>query len=161
VYDFCRRHRGKIIPSFGRDKIAQPFTWFSQEYYPGGKKPIPGGFKAVNVNTKFFKDELARLLEISPGDPSAWRYHAEFPEAYAVNMTADHVNEKGLWECPKHKPNHLWDCAVLNLVVHEILGIKFWKQKKKTVEKEQNDYPPETTIPPKQIKYERPNWLKR
>jgi hypothetical protein len=65
-------------------------------------------------------------------------------------MTAEYVNEKGLW-----------DCAVLNLVVYEILGAKFWEQKKRSVEAKQKADPPETTIFPKQIKFERPSWLNR
>lgn len=126
VYNFCVKHRGKIVPSIGRDTMAQPFTWTNLEFFPGTKKPIPGGLKGINVNTKHFKDELSRLLEIHPGDPSAWRYHAEFSEAHARHMTAEFVNDKGVWECPSGKENHLWDCASLNLVAAEILGIKFW-----------------------------------
>ena len=126
VYDFCLKHRGRIFPTFGKDVMAHPFTWGNQEYYPGKTKPIPGGLKSLNVNTKHFKDELSRLLQIAPGDPSSWRYHSEFSEDYARHMTAEYVNEKGLWECPDHKPNHLWDCSVLNMVAAEILGIKHW-----------------------------------
>ena len=126
VYDFCRKHRGKIIPSFGRDVMAQEHTWRNLEYYPGGKKPIPGGLKAINVNTKYYKDELARLLEIFPGDPGAWHENCEFNEDFARHMTAEYVNEKGLWECPPNKENHLWDCAVLCLVAADVLGIKHW-----------------------------------
>jgi phage terminase large subunit GpA-like protein len=126
VYSFCLKHRGQVFPSFGRDTMAQPYTWGNQEFFPGTKKPIPGGLKSINVNTKYYKDELSRLLEIVPGDPSSWRYHAEFPEAHARHMTAEFTNDKGVWECPPHKENHLWDCAALNLVAADIQGIKFW-----------------------------------
>jgi phage terminase large subunit GpA-like protein len=126
VYGFCIKHRGKIFPSFGKQTMAQPYTWGTQEYYPGTKKAIPGGLKSINVNTQYFKDELSGLLEIVPGDPSSWRYHAEFPDAHAKHMTAEFVNEAGFWENPSGKDNHLWDCAVLNLVAAEIRGIKYW-----------------------------------
>lgn len=128
VYDFCRKHRGLIIPSKGFADMAQPYRWTNQDYYPGGKKPIPGGLKLLGVNTKLYKDELSRLLDISPGDPGCWHYHAEFPEAYAMHMTAEYINEKNVWDCPENKPNHLWDCSVLNLCAHEILGVKHWRQ---------------------------------
>lgn len=128
VYDFCRKHRGKIYPTKGFQDMAQPFRWNNQEYYPGGKKPIPGGLKRIDVNTKIYKDEISRLLDISPGDPGAWRYHSEFPEAYAGHITAEFVNEKGLWECAPNRPNHLWDCSVLNLCAHDIKGIKTWRK---------------------------------
>lgn len=132
VYNFCVKHRGKVFPSFGRDVMAQPYTWSNQEYYPGTKKPIPGGLKSINVNTKYYKDELSRLLEIDKADPSAWLYHSEFSEAHARHMTAEFINDKGLWECPSGKDNHLWDCAVLNLVAADILGIKFWPKPEDT-----------------------------
>lgn len=128
VYSFCLKHRGKIFPSFGKDVMAQPFTWTNLEYFPGTKKPIPGGLKGVNVNTKYFKDELSRLLEINKDDPSSWRYHADFTEDAARQMTVEYVNEKGLWECPNGKANHLWDCSVLNLTAAEILGIRHWQK---------------------------------
>jgi phage terminase large subunit GpA-like protein len=146
VYDFCRRHRGRVFPTIGRQRLAQPFAWSTQEYYPGAKKPIPGGLKAVIVNTKHFKDELARLLEITAGDPSAFRFNADFPDAYASHYVAEFTNDKGEWECPPNKANHLWDCSVLNLVAHEILGVQHWKrpgeataEKPKQVEQTNND----------------------
>ena len=128
VYDFCLKHRNKVFPSFGKDVMAQPYTWTNLEFYPGTKKPLKGGLKGLNINTKHYKDELSRLLEIVRGDPSSWRYHAEFPEPHAKQMTAEFQNEKGLWECPKHLDNHLWDCAAGNLVAADLLGIKFWKK---------------------------------
>jgi phage terminase large subunit GpA len=128
VYTFCLVYRGKIFPSFGRDKMAQAFTWTNLQYFPGKKKPIPGGLKGINVNTKFYKDSLSTLLEISPADPGAWHENAEFAEAWAYHMTSEYINEKGAWDCRPGAPNHLWDCAVLCLVAHDILGVKFWPE---------------------------------
>ena len=126
VYKFCIKNRGRVFPSFGRDKMAQQYTWTNLEYFPGTKKPIPGGLKGINVNTKYFKDELAGLLEVAPSDPGAWHENAEFSFDWARHMTAEFVNERGIWECPDGKDNHLWDCAVLCLAAHEILGMMFW-----------------------------------
>jgi len=126
VYTFCLKHRGRIIPSFGRQKMAQAHTWNNLQYFPGGKKPIPGGLRGVNVNTNYYKDELSTLLEISPADPGAWHENAEFSEAYARHMTSEFINDKGVWECPAGKDNHLWDCSVLCLCAHDILGMMFW-----------------------------------
>jgi len=126
VYKFCIKNRGRVFPSFGRDKMAQQYTWTNLEYFPGTKKPIPGGLKGINVNTKYFKDELAGLLEVAPSDPGAWHENSEFSFDWARHMTAEFVNEKGIWECPDGKDNHIWDCAVLCLAAHEILGMMFW-----------------------------------
>jgi len=126
VYDFCLKHRGKIIPSVGKDVLANHFSWSDVEFYPGGTKKMPGGLKRVTVNTKHFKDNLSGLLEIVPGDPGQWHENSEFTLDYAAHMTAEYINEKGLWECPSKKANHLWDCAVYALVAHEVLGMKHW-----------------------------------
>ena len=125
VYDFCIRNGTRIIPTMGKDVMATMYSWTNLQFYPGGKKSLPGGLKAVHVNTKFFKDRLASLLEIHAGDPGAFRFHSEMNEDWATHYTAEHINEKGLWECSSGKANHLWDCSVLNLVAHEIMGIKY------------------------------------
>lgn len=132
VYKFCLQHRGKIFPSFGRQKMAQAYTWNNLQYFPGGKKPIPGGLTGINVNTNYYKDDLSGLLEISPADPGAWHENTEFSEAYARHMTSEFINEKGFWECPSGKENHLWDCAVLCLCAHDIMGMMFWPKQDRT-----------------------------
>ena len=140
VYDFCRKYRGRIFPTFGKQTMAQPHTWTNLEYYPGTKKPIPGGLRGLNVNTQFYKNELARLLEVNAADPGAFHYHSELTYDWAAMMTAEYINEKGIWECPPGKANHGWDCSVLNLAVHDVLGVRQWRKKapaaKPTVKRE-------------------------
>ncbi len=126
VYSFCLKNRGRIFPTFGRERMATPFRWTNLEYFPGTKKPIPGGLKGINVNTKYFKDDLSTLLEIPPADPGAWLENSEFSTDWARHMTAEHIDAKGAWVCPGGKQNHLWDCAVLALVAHEVLGVVHW-----------------------------------
>lgn len=129
VYDFCRKNRNRVFPSKGFEEITQPYRWAQQEYYPGSKRPIPGGLKRLDVNTKFFKDELSRLLEIQPADPGAWHYHSEFPDAHAAQLCAEYIDDRGKWACPDNKANHLWDCAVLNLCAHDVLGVRYLSAK--------------------------------
>ena len=126
VYDFCRQHRGKIVPTFGKKTMAQPHVWSNIEYYPGTKKPIPGGLKALNINTLYYKNELSRLLEINPADPGAFHYHSELTYDWAAMMTVEYLDENGFWACPEGEANHGWDCSVLALAAHEVLGVKFW-----------------------------------
>lgn len=163
VYDFCIRHRGKVIPSFGKDVMAQPYTWNTLEYFPRTKKPIPGGLKGMRVNTKYYKDELALLLSIKPGDPSSMRFYSEFPDAEAAHYTAEYVNKKSLWECPMGKPNHLWDCAVLNLVAADILGVKYWSKKDTAAQAEKTPGPENETGSTwiRSGEFQKPGWLER
>jgi len=129
VIDFARRHRGLIVPSRGapgkpRQHIAQT-NW---EFYPGTKKPIPGGLKLITVDTHFFKNRLDSKLDVNPADPGAWRYHSETTEDWARQMCSEALDEKDQWVQIGSRPNHGWDCSVLNLVAAEILGVAAWEK---------------------------------
>ena len=126
VYDFCRMHRGAILPTMGKQTMASPFAYSNIQYYPGTKKPIPGGLQLVRFDTNYFKNQLAGILEIAPGDPGCWHYHSEVTPDWARQMTVEGLNEKGVWENPQEKPNHAWDCSALLLLAHEVLGVAFW-----------------------------------
>lgn len=140
VYDFCRLNRGLVLPTRGERSKTQPFTYSNQEFYPGSKTPIPGGIRLVNINTSFYKNALSRKLEIAAGDPGAWHMTAEMTDEWARQMTAEFVNEKGVWECPSGRANHAWDCSVLCLVAADILGIQYWEKPEESeqVEKPEN-----------------------
>jgi phage terminase large subunit GpA-like protein len=124
VYDFVRAHPGKILPSYGRAKLAAPYSYSNQQHYPGGRRPIRGGLRAVNVNTKYFKDEVAAALTVAPGDPGGIGLYSDFPTDFAHQLVAEYVNDAGAWECPPGKANHLWDCLVLNFCAAEIIGTR-------------------------------------
>jgi phage terminase large subunit GpA-like protein len=128
VYDFCRVHRGIIIPTKGHAlRRAQPFNYSNQEYYPGTKKAIPGGILLVNFDTNYFKNRLSSMLEVKPGDPGCWYYNSELDADYARQMCAEGIDPAtGLWVNPNERPNHAFDCAVLLLLAAEILGVRFW-----------------------------------
>ncbi|WP_319405357.1 terminase gpA endonuclease subunit [uncultured Desulfosarcina sp.] len=160
VYDFCRMHRGRILPTMGKQTMATPYAYSNREYYPGSKKPIPGGIKLVRFDTNYFKNQLAGILEIAPGDPGCWHYHSQLTQDWARQMTVEGINDKGIWENPQERPNHAWDCATLLLLAHEVLGVSFWRKKdpeKKAADRPRPEEPPES----RRIVYERPRWLNR
>lgn len=133
VYDFCRLNRRFIIPTQGVDtrRMTSPHTWSNIEFYPGGKKPIPGGLKLIRFDATHYKNKLANKLEINPEDPGAWILCAETTEEWARHMCAEYVDDKtGLWVCPENRANHGWDCSVLNLVAAEIAGVKYMRRQK-------------------------------
>ena len=160
VYDFCRMHRGGILPTMGKQAMATPYAYSNREYYPGSRKPIPGGIKLVRFDTNYFKNQLAGILEIAPGDPGCWHYHSQVTQDWARQMTVEGLNEKGIWENPHERPNHAWDCATLLLLAHEILGVAFWPreepQKPLLKKPDKGNHPA-----PRPHVYERPRWLYR
>ncbi|WP_319525670.1 terminase gpA endonuclease subunit [uncultured Desulfosarcina sp.] len=162
VYDFSRMYRGRIFPTMGKQTMASPYAFSNIQYYPGTKKPIPGGLSLVRFDTNYFKNQLAGILEIAPGDPGCWHYHKDVTRDWARQMTVEGLNEKGVWENPQEKPNHAWDCSALLLLAHEVLGVAFWK----VPEKEAPSPILKTISGPKdrtgsyRINYERPSWLR-
>ena len=160
VYDFCRMHRGMILPTMGKQTMASPFAYSNIQYYPGTKKPIPGGLQLVRWDTNYFKNQLAGILEIAPGDPGCWHYHSAVTQDWARQMTVEGINEKGIWENPQEKPNHAWDCAGQLLLAHEVIGVAFWpvpEKEKKPVKVES-----EREKGTGQLQdFERPDWLDR
>ncbi len=145
VYDFCRMNRGRILPIKGEQTMARPFVYSQIDAYPGSNKPIPGGLKLLRLNVTHYKNALSNRLEINPADPGAYNLHSEVSDAWAREMTAEFVNEKGFWECPKGRPNHAWDIAGYNLAAADLLNVK--SIKKKGSAKPRKQAPKRTTNP--------------
>jgi len=138
VYDWCRQHPGKVLPTKGERTMNQPYAYSRIENYPNSKKPIPGGLNLVRVNTKYFKDQLAAAMAVQLGDPGSVRMPSDLPLDYAAHYTSEYVNDKGDWDCRPNAPNHLWDCGVLNNCAAEIMQVRFWKPKEEKDEAPKN-----------------------
>jgi len=130
VYDFCRAHRGKIVPLQGMRKRAnRPTKWSQLDTYPGTNRKIPGGVQLLQVDVNHYKDQLATRLQIAAMDPGAWRFHSHTSRDWARHLCAEYLDEqKNVWTCPNHKPNHGWDCSVYILALVDEMGIKYWQQ---------------------------------
>lgn len=129
VYETATAYRGVFLPFKGEQKIVQPFTYSNIEFFPGSKKPIPGGLQLLRANVNYYKNKLSRLLDITPGDPGAYHMNSEMTGDWAKQMTVEYVDEKtGFWVCPEGADNHAWDVSVYGLVAHDVLGVKFWQR---------------------------------
>ena len=128
VYDFARMHRGHLLPFQGVQTMAAPYGITDVEFYPGTKKPIPGGIKLLRGHVTYFKNTLSNKLNIAPSDPGSWHLNSETSFEWARQMCAEFVNEKGFWEAKSGAANHGWDCSVENLVAAELLGVRHWKK---------------------------------
>jgi phage terminase large subunit GpA-like protein len=110
-------------------------SFLSQEYFSGPKGErirIPGGIQLHRVDTTQFKGDLARRLAVRPEDPGAFHLHANegtMLESYAREMVAEIWNpEKMLWDNPKSRPNHAWDCEYLLWALYWMQGVKRLKR---------------------------------
>ena len=140
VYAWCRR-TGACAAKGASSRKTQPVTVSRLDRYPGSGRPIPGGLNLYSIDSHFHKDIIANKLAIDPTDPGAWVLHSGFTaeqlaalkrdpgtqqshnlEAYARQMCAEGRDERGLWQCPDGKANHLWDCAQMGLALAMYLG---------------------------------------
>ncbi len=128
VWDWARARRGRVFALKGEGRMLKPFDFSKIDYYPtrdGSKKPIPGGLQLLRANVNYYKNSLSTLLEINPTDPGAWHLLATSTQDWARMLVAECLDEQGLWQCPKRKANHGWDCGVYNLVAADVRRIKY------------------------------------
>lgn len=125
VYEWCILNRGRTVPINGEQRMKEPFKLNKVETYPGTDKKIPGGLGLLHVNTKYYKDDLHRKLNIPPRDPGAWHMHSECTPEWARQMCAEYVDDAGNWVCPKGKPNHAYDVSVYNFCLADFIGTRY------------------------------------
>ncbi|MDR0477671.1 MAG: phage terminase large subunit family protein [Desulfobulbaceae bacterium] len=142
--------RPRVMAYQGKQSQATPIAYSPLEFFPdakGAKIKIPGGLLLRRVDTTFFKSDLAEKLTIAAGDPGAFHLHADVVQRqggiehegllfdYAREMCAEVFNPESLvWENPKQKPNHFWDCEVMCLVAAWELGLRHKRPPKKETE---------------------------
>ena len=153
VYDFCRVRSG-IMPIKGEQKLSSLHSVSNIDAYPGTNKPIPGGIKLLRINTTAYKNHLSTKLQVSPADAGAFHLHGEITDEYVHHMTAEYINDKGIWECPGSRANHLWDCEVMALVAADYIGVQYFKQQGRTTPRQQQQKKTER-------RFNRPSWLNR
>jgi hypothetical protein len=128
-----RPRQGRIFAAQGEDRenMTTMINWSNIEFYPGTKKPIPGGVRLLRHNANLWKNKLAQKLEVKPQDPGA--FHVERDDnamEYARQMCAEVLDEDGRWSPLASRANHYWDAEVLCLIAADILRLKY-KQKAK------------------------------
>ncbi|BCL59952.1 terminase [Desulfomarina profundi] len=126
VYDFTRMHPNRVLAYKGASgRKAKPYTKSVIDTYPGTNTKIPGGVELYICDTHHYKDRMAAKLRIKPDTPGAYHLHADTTEEFAAHYCAEYVDDRRLWQCPKNKANHYFDCGVMEMVASDILGIKF------------------------------------
>jgi len=127
AYLFAAANPGVVLFK-GRQRMSRQYNVTDLDRIPGTNKPLPGSAKLYTVHSTFFKDKLAGKLRVNTTDPGAWHLHAETDEDFARQMCSESKNDQGLYECPKGKDNHLWDCSYMELALVEIAQVKIWQE---------------------------------
>jgi phage terminase large subunit GpA-like protein len=140
IYLWCLRTG--VIPAAGAAGNPTKLVSVSSiVHFPGTNKPLPGTVRLHTFNTHRFKDDLASKLMIEPSDPGAWLLHSGYTEDqyrllqqatgepprnnltdYARHFCSEGRDSSSLWQNQNNKPNHLWDCEVMALVLAHVNG---------------------------------------
>ncbi len=124
VLAWCNAHP-PFRPSMGWERLRQLVRLAkSDDKYPG--------LLRHDVNATAWKNALRRKWEIAPADPGAWHLHTNLDQHgnalllvdYARQLCSEKPDERGLWRQINNRPNHYFDCEVLNLVCAFMLEIR-------------------------------------
>lgn len=127
VYDWCIKHRGKVLPIKGEQHQSSPIRFTNLEFYPSSKKALPGGLQLAKLDTNYYKNKLYTKLKINSGDPGSWNYHFETTDHWCNMMVVEYIDEAtGLWDCPEGVDNHGFDCSVYVLAAYDYYGVRNW-----------------------------------
>ena len=132
VYQFANRTPG-VIPCKGegqKDPTAgTPLRQTTVTYTPPNRVADPLIQRLHLCHANYWKDHLAALIRSE--EPVLWEECRGVDHAYARQMTGQHrvleVSTRGsrwIWRKRKGMPDHLWDCAYLQCVAAEIVGVR-------------------------------------
>jgi phage terminase large subunit GpA-like protein len=134
VYDFARVNSKRVRAIKGVDSLNAPYKPSKLDYYPSGKR-IPGGLTLWHIDTGYWKDYLARRMNVENGKPILWHLYDGVSERYLTQVNSEHkvkhrskttkkITES--WELkPGHKRNEALDCEVYASAAAHMLGIGF------------------------------------
>ena len=121
VHAWCERRGPHLVhPIIGRRTMETPF-----KFRPIEEKGF-GGMQRVYLNTTFYKDVLSHKLQINAADPGAFHLHDATSAHYKSHMMAEYRDPTGVWVCPKHVDNHLFDCEGYAWAAATIRGVWDW-----------------------------------
>jgi phage terminase large subunit GpA-like protein len=127
VMEFCLQYEGLITPIFGssRDMGSMGYAFSQREYLPGSAQPLPGGgIRAIRINTKYYKDNMAIKLSLAPDSPGSIHLYATVGDDYCKQLVSEARDEKGRWQQIGSRPNHYWDNWMAINCMADWLGIK-------------------------------------
>lgn len=134
VYRVCQRWPDLARPIKGQARIAGgiPIKMARVERTFSGKV-AKSGVQLWHLDTKHFKDKLARLIRTPMEERGAWKVHDNPPEEYLRHIASEHkvirVDKKSRrstseWVVrPGYGGNHWLDCEVYALAAAEMMGV--------------------------------------
>lgn len=134
VYNFCSDHNDICSPVKGVAHLpGAPYTVSRIDRFPKTGAVIPGGLALYKIDTNFYKDKVARMMDCRPEDLSQWYLHKDPHDQYLKQVTAeekvlvrDKKSRRMISEWRKKSralPNHFWDCEVYATAAADMLYV--------------------------------------
>lgn len=124
VYDFCLQHRGRVLPTKGRDRMNKPLSPSMIDVTFRGKT-IANGLQLWHLDSDYFKSWLVARLSWPTDQPGRFWVPQDVTDDYCLQLTAETrvVKPSGQATWVKVRPdNHYLDCEAINVAMAQSLG---------------------------------------
>lgn len=141
VLEFCIQYEGLITPCYGSAReMSQPYAFSQKEYMPGTDQPLPGGgIRAIRMNSKYFKDNLAVKLSLEPDAPGCVHFFRNVGDDYLKQLLSESRDKNGKWKPIGSRANHYWDNWYAANCLADWLGIKHMEKPDSKAVQEEED----------------------
>ena len=150
VYEFCKLHPSTCIPVKGVDSTTMSSPWREnpvERKINGRRKKI--GLKLYGVNVLYYKNAVDSKLKRSmalaekeqlENSEGVITFHEETDDTLAIHYSSEYLERETKrngsviyrWVAKERNPkNHLWDCAVYNTFLGDLIGVKRLKANSK------------------------------
>jgi phage terminase large subunit GpA-like protein len=125
IYEFCMQHRGRAVPTKGRDRLSRPLAPSLIDITFRGKV-LKQGLQLWHIDSDYFKSWLMSRLLWPPDQPGRFWVPTDVSEDYCLQLTAESrvAKPSGQAVWVKVRPdNHYLDCEAINVAMAQSLGL--------------------------------------
>lgn len=124
IYEFCMQHRGRALPTKGRDRMNKPLSPSMIDVTFRGKT-MTKGLQLWHLDSDYFKSWLVSRLSWPVDQPGRFWVPQDVTDDYCLQLTAETrvVKPSGQAIWVKVRPdNHYLDCEAINVAMAQSLG---------------------------------------
>jgi phage terminase large subunit GpA-like protein len=124
VYDFCIRHRGRAVPTKGRDWLNKPLVSSLIDVTFRGQT-LKAGLQLWHLDSDYFKQWLVSRLTWPAEQPGRFWVPRDVTDDYCEQLTAEtriaKPSGRAVWVRVRPE-NHFMDCEVINVAMAQSMG---------------------------------------
>lgn len=124
IYEFCRKHRGRVRATKGRAKMDKPFKMSKIDITLSGRL-LRSGLELWHLDTDYFKSWVQLRLNIPEDAAGRWHISEDANDEYCKALVSESrvVKPSGAvtW-IRQNKENHYLDTESMNVAAAHMLG---------------------------------------